>query len=271
MDRTPHTVSDKLARKLAEVRERQNAPIRRRAALAAQKLSILSQVVDHKWRLKLAACDAVVKKQVMSANSENRQQLLEYLFELDKQIREHFSALSRNLEKSYATNDYGKVIEDRRKDAVIEFLHSTCPPPPEHFLRHVFGYVIERIEHEKVALARHGFDLDTMPVDGHQFEYWVPQQFEQFGWETKVTRGSGDQGIDVIASKCGQRLGIQCKLHSKPVGNKSVQEAFSGATHFDLDRAMVLSSSGFTPSAIALSRTTNVILLTPTDIPTFEL
>jgi hypothetical protein len=105
------------------------------------------------------------------------------------------------------------------------------------------------------------------PVDGLEFEHWVSQRLNERNWESYVTRGSGDQGIDVVATKYGVSIGIQCKRYSGPVGNKAVQEAFSGAKHMSLNKAAVLSNSNFTKSAKELAASTGVLLLSPEDIP----
>ena len=57
----------------------------------------------------------------------------------------------------------------------------------------------------------------------------------QFGWDAHATQGSGDQGKDVIAKRDGVSSAIQCKLYSKPVGNKAVQEALAGAQYAGMD------------------------------------
>ena len=70
-------------------------------------------------------------------------------------------------------------------------------------------------------------EIDRM--EGHDFEYFCAVLLKTNGYEkAEVTPGSGDQGIDVIAAKDGIRYGIQCKCYSSDIGNKAVQEAYSG-------------------------------------------
>jgi HJR/Mrr/RecB family endonuclease len=40
------------------------------------------------------------------------------------------------------------------------------------------------------------------------------------GYRATVLGGSGDQGVDVIATAGKERIAIQCKNYAKPVGNK---------------------------------------------------
>ena len=53
--------------------------------------------------------------------------------------------------------------------------------------------------------------INTM--DGHDFEYFCADLLRKNGFDkVEVTKGSGDQGIDIIAFKDGIKYGIQCKM-----------------------------------------------------------
>ncbi|WP_374299916.1 restriction endonuclease [Paracoccus sp. (in: a-proteobacteria)] len=105
------------------------------------------------------------------------------------------------------------------------------------------------------------------PKDGHEFERWVADRLELHGWRADVTSGSGDQGIDIIARRDGKKIGIQCKRYDGAVGNKAVQEAFSGRAFHRVDTAVVITTGYYTESARALARRTGVHLLHVKDIP----
>lgn len=114
----------------------------------------------------------------------------------------------------------------------------------------------------KIASRRPSF----CPRDGHAFEQWVADRLEMHGWRADVTSGSGDQGIDIIARRDGRKIGIQCKRYDGAVGNKAVQEAFSGRAFHRVDMAVVITTGHYTQSARALSRRTGVHLLHVRDI-----
>jgi len=103
-------------------------------------------------------------------------------------------------------------------------------------------------------------------LDGHEFEDWVAKTFVIAGWDAEVTVASGDQGVDVLARREGKVLAVQCKFYSQPVGNKAVQEVYSGKVHYQADVAAVVSNAGYTESAKALAQSTGVLLLAPRDI-----
>ena len=83
--------------------------------------------------------------------------------------------------------------------------------------------------------------------DGFEFEKRCAAFLKTKGYhKITVTPPSGDQGIDIIAYKSGLKYGIQCKYYSAPVGNKAVQEAYSGARFYDCNRAAVMTNHTFT-------------------------
>ncbi len=90
------------------------------------------------------------------------------------------------------------------------------------------------------------------------------------GWVVRVTKGSGDQGADVIAEKDGVRIVLQCKKHSKPVGNKAVQEALAAMKFEDAEIAAVVSNARFTPAAQALAHRSGVALLHHSELDRVE-
>ena len=107
-------------------------------------------------------------------------------------------------------------------------------------------------------------------MDGLQFEHRCAELLRYRGFhKVTVTKGSGDQGIDILAQKNGLKYGIQCKYYSHPVGNKAIQEAYAGADFYDCDAAMVMtnntweycSPNGSSPFVTRLMRIFNVFFL----------
>lgn len=91
-------------------------------------------------------------------------------------------------------------------------------------------------------------NIDSM--DGHQFENFCAALLRDNGYvRVYVTKGSGDHGVDVIAYKDGQKYAIQCKRYTNNVGNKAVQEAYSGKGIYNADVAVVMTNRDFTKQA----------------------
>jgi Restriction endonuclease len=73
-------------------------------------------------------------------------------------------------------------------------------------------------------------------------------------------RGAGDQGVDIVVDPRGERVAVQCKNHSKPVGNRPVQEVYAGARYHRCAAAWVVAPAGYTSGALALAQSTGVSL-----------
>lgn len=102
-------------------------------------------------------------------------------------------------------------------------------------------------------------DVDRM--DGHEFEYFCAELLRKNGYDkAEVTPGSGDQGIDVIAYKDGIKFGVQCKCYTSDIGNKAVQEAYSGKEFYGCHIGVVLSNRHFTTSAKELASKNRILL-----------
>lgn len=91
-------------------------------------------------------------------------------------------------------------------------------------------------------------------MDGHTFEHYCAGLLRRNGFHhVEVTRGSGDQGIDILAWKHRKKYGIQCKCYSYYLGNKAIQEAYAGMKFYECDVSAVLTNQYFTNSAVALA------------------
>lgn len=102
-------------------------------------------------------------------------------------------------------------------------------------------------------------EMDSMT--GYEFEIFCAHILAKNGFSnTNVTKGSGDQGVDIIAEKDGIKYAIQCKCYSGSVGNHSVQEAYAGSKFYDCHVPVVMTNSFFTKSAMELADKNNVLL-----------
>lgn len=143
-------------------------------------------------------------------------------------------------------------------------------PAIAHFLKtnHV-PLNVDNESHGEAQLGKVSYDsshsileaVDNMSSHGLDFELFTVDLLKKNGFEeAKATQGSGDYGIDVIAKKDGISYAIQCKCYSKPVGNKAVQEAYSGKSFYDCMIAVVFTNNYFTKAAKETAQRTNVLL-----------
>ena len=101
-------------------------------------------------------------------------------------------------------------------------------------------------------------DIDLM--SGIEFEEFLCDYFNNHGYECKTTKTSGDQGVDLIATRHGTTLAIQAKCYEGTVGNHAIMEVVAGTKFYNADQSMVITNSTFTKSAIELAKTNGVIL-----------
>ena len=110
-------------------------------------------------------------------------------------------------------------------------------------------------------VSRHFEPSEIDFMDGHDFEYYCASILKKNGFQSvQVTPGSGDQGVDIVATFDGCRYAIQCKRYSKDLGNTPVQEVNSGRSFYHCDRAVVMTNRYFTKGAIDLAAATDVEL-----------
>ena len=102
-------------------------------------------------------------------------------------------------------------------------------------------------------------DFDSMT--GLEFEGFCAEILEKNGYDNvSVTRGSGDQGVDIIAYRDGVKYGFQCKCYTADIGNKAVQEIYAGKTYYQCHVGIVLTNRHFTPAAIDLAKKNGIVL-----------
>lgn len=101
-------------------------------------------------------------------------------------------------------------------------------------------------------------DIDLM--SGTEFEAYIKQLLESMGYKCKLTKTTGDQGIDIIAEKDRVKIAIQTKCYTAKVGNHAIMEAVAGMKHYTANKCMVITNNYFTKSAVELAKSNNVVL-----------
>jgi restriction system protein len=92
-------------------------------------------------------------------------------------------------------------------------------------------------------------------LTGAEFEKLLYRLFEAMGYKVELTGRSGDQGGDLVANKSGERILIQAKAYRDwSTGNAAVQQVVGALKYYDCNKAMVITTSHFTPEAIVLAK-----------------
>ena len=107
---------------------------------------------------------------------------------------------------------------------------------------------LENLENGQIDKKIKIEDIDLM--SGYEFEKYISRLFQKMGYKAYATQESNDQGVDVIAEKGDVKIAIQTKCYNGVVGNSAIQEIVAGMKYYDADKAMVITNSTFTRSAI---------------------
>lgn len=91
--------------------------------------------------------------------------------------------------------------------------------------------------------------IDVYKLTAIQYEQLCAEALRSSGWQVRTTPATADGGADLVAEKGSNRLIVQCKRYTKPVGNKAVQEVHSAVRLYHGNLACVVAPSGFTRQA----------------------
>ena len=88
-------------------------------------------------------------------------------------------------------------------------------------------------------------------LDGWEFEEEVARIFRLNGYKAKVTKKTGDGGIDIILYKDDLKYIVQCKHYRNAVGPEPVRALWGVKDDFGADKVILVASSGVTSSALS--------------------
>lgn len=104
-------------------------------------------------------------------------------------------------------------------------------------------------------------------MSGLEFEDYIARVARSCGVPVIMTSLTGDWGVDIIVGKRPNRLAVQCKRQSRPVGASAVQEVVAGAPMQDCTKTMVVTNHEFTPAARKLAELHECELVGRAELP----
>jgi restriction system protein len=191
-------------------------------------------------------------------------------------IRQHVETLRVRRLQTRRTDWYGNRLDAKWYQEIEYFYTSTISPRLEdntttdlslrfpHWHDRDSPWDIIKLVNEELdayELSRPAPMIDADSLTFTEFEDYCVKLLRESGWNARGTKGSGDQGIDIVAKQQGKKAVFQCKKYSKPVGNGAVQEAHAGRSYESADLAFVVSNADFTPTARELAATCAVHLI----------
>lgn len=189
-------------------------------------------------------------------------------------VAKHRRVLLTKAHQNVGQDEYGYLEVDGWLEEFANFLEKVylreCEERGINIIGVDFNELLKKADHilltdELDPYSELGSYIDDCDSTGDitplEFEHLCKDMLIASGWIARVTKASGDQGVDIIAEKESIKMVVQCKYYKNPVGNKAVQEIFSAKQHELADYAVVVTNSKYTKSAQELSQTCDVLLL----------
>lgn len=194
-------------------------------------------------------------------------------------VARHADALRIRRRQLVQVNSYGVERTTRWRREQAEFIRTIVQPAlRRRRLQWAWPVIADRVQARIEQVARQtpsgsgagqasgGYAPDMDPI---AYERYCAGRLCECGWDAQATPPGGDQGADVIATRGGIRLVVQCKLYRNAVGNEAVQQVSAARLHYHADIAAVVSNADYTNSARQLARSNNVFLLHHDELPAF--
>jgi restriction system protein len=93
----------------------------------------------------------------------------------------------------------------------------------------------------------------ALAMSGMEFEDHVAHIARSCGVPVIMTAVTGDWGVDLVVGHRPERLAVQCKRQSRPVGAGAIQEVVAGAPMHGCTKTMVVTNHEFTAAAVKLA------------------
>ncbi|MHA6685343.1 restriction endonuclease [Mesorhizobium sp. A556] len=175
---------------------------------------------------------------------------------------EHRDTLVLKYRQLVVKNEYGAPELQSWTKELARFRLSTGISGLDHAISQFDRDITGRVQGWVLVANATRKDSEFTSTDPFEYERWCAMTLRQHGWQASTTKGGGDQGVDVVASKDGRKVAIQCKLYtSGPVGNKAVQEVHAAAGFTEAGHAVVVSNGAYTAAARQLAAKLGVLLL----------
>ena len=109
-----------------------------------------------------------------------------------------------------------------------------------------------RRQHRRAARLRLA---ELLALSPEAFEAWVADCFRERGYAVRRTGATGDHGIDVLATRRGETIVIQCKRYrDRTVGEPTLRDLFGAMHASQATRACLVTTGTFTPAARAWAK-----------------
>jgi hypothetical protein len=105
-----------------------------------------------------------------------------------------------------------------------------------------------------------------MFLDGYAFESATAEVLNKHQFSARVTRGSGDGGVDIEVTRNDRKGVVQCKAHVSCVGPHVVRDLYGVVHHCRANFGIIVSRGGFSRGAIEFARDKPILFLDISDL-----
>ena len=95
-------------------------------------------------------------------------------------------------------------------------------------------------------------------ISGYEFENEVAKLYEKLGYNAYITKKTGDGGVDVILTKGGEKIAVQCKHHASKVGPNDFRALIGTVVSQGFTKGIFVSLNGFTKGVFQEKRTCGI-------------
>ncbi|MBV7527268.1 restriction endonuclease [Pseudomonas sp. PDM29] len=85
--------------------------------------------------------------------------------------------------------------------------------------------------------------------------------YKSLGYDVLMTGATGDFGVDIIARSNSEKIGVQCKNLSSPVGVDAIMQIYSGGKFYGCTRYCIITTKGYTDAAVEMAKKLGVEIL----------
>lgn len=121
------------------------------------------------------------------------------------------------------------------------------------------GKLCTSVENTNKALESIGYtSIPTTSVEiakslqklsGAEFEEYVANVFRKKGYQVEITNISGDHGIDLLMQKGKEKIAVQCKRWSDPVGEGVVRDFYGSLLHQGAKLGCIIATTTYSDHA----------------------
>jgi len=129
---------------------------------------------------------------------------------------------------------------------------------------HDFEVELQKYEVEKRVQEEEIKRLEDFTVrqfwvkqDGYTFEKNIADIFKRLGYQVKLTKGSGDEGVDIFLD---EDTIVQCKATESQISPAVVRDLFGAMHHFNATKGIIVSTGGFSSGCHQFAHEKNIEL-----------